>query len=238
MIYHAAPQGSQAWLDARKGVITASRFKDCRARLKGGQPDKKCIGYAQDTARQRVGGTVPEVYVNAAMRFGSEQEPLARMAYEHRTGYLVEEVGFMTTDDRMFGVSLDGAIDDDGILEVKTLVSSDTLFTALGGDISAYIDQCNGALWLTGRKWVDLVLWAPDLKDIGAHLTIIRINRDEEAIQALEDDLVKFAAMVNEYEALLRRVASAPAIAAAPAIAVPAAPAPAADWRAEFRQTA
>lgn len=206
MIYYADPQGSPEWLESRKGVITGSRFKDCRARLKSGAPDKKCIGYAQDTARQRVGGAVQEVYVNSAMRFGSEQEAFARMAYEERTGYLVEEVGFMTTDDRMFGVSLDGAIDDDGILEVKTLVSSDTLFTALGGDISAYIDQCIGALWLTGRKWVDLVLWAPDLRSIGAHLTIIRINRDEEAIQALEDDLMTFADMVNEYEALLRRL--------------------------------
>lgn len=228
MIYHADPQGSDAWLAARKGVITASRFKDCRERLKGGAPGKKCIGYAQDTARERVGGKAPGVFVNAAMRFGTEQEPEARRAYEIRTGHLVDEVGFFTTDDRMFGVSVDGLIDDDGILEVKTMVSSDTLFTALGGDISAYIDQCNGALWLTGRKWVDLVLWAPDLKDIGAHLTIIRIERDEEAIQALEDDLMKFAAMVAEYEALLRRVAAP----AAPA------PAPVADWRAEFTQAA
>lgn len=225
MIYHNDPQGSALWLESRKAVITASRFKDCRAKLKSGAPDKKCIAYAQDTARQRVGGTVPEVYVNAAMRFGSEQEPLARMAYEQKTGYLVEEVGFMTTDDRMFGVSLDGVIDDDGILEIKTMVSSDTLFTALGGDISAYTCQVYGGLWLTGRKWADLVLWAPDLRDIGAHLTIIRIERDEEAIQALEDDLMKFAAMVSDYESMLRRVAASNAAPAAPAN----------DWRAEFK---
>lgn len=204
MIYYDHPQGSQEWLDARRGVITASRFKDCRERLKSGAPDKKCIGYAQDVARERVGGKAGEVYVNAAMRFGSEQEQFARMAYEFKTGYLVEEVGFYITDDSLFGVSVDGLIGDDGILEVKTMVSSATLFTAFGGDISAYLDQCKGAMWLTGRKWVDLVLWAPDLEPIGRHLTIIRIERDEEEIQALEDDLMTFAKMVEQYEAILK----------------------------------
>lgn len=204
MIYYDHPQGSQEWLAARRGVITASRFKDCRERLKSGLPGKKCIGYAQDVARERVGGKVAEIYVNAAMRFGSEQEAFARQAYEVRTGYLVEEVGFYTTDDSLFGVSVDGLIDDDGILEVKTMVSSDTLFTALGGDISAYMDQCLGAMWLTGRKWVDLVLWAPDLEPIGRHLTIVRISRNEETIQALEDDLMLFAKMVEANEEILR----------------------------------
>jgi len=204
MIYYDHPQGSQEWLDARKGVITASRFKDARSRLKGGAPDKKCIGYAQDVARERVGGKAGEVYVNAAMRFGSEQEAFARIAYEAETGYLVNEVGFYTTDDRLFGVSVDGLIDDDGILEVKTMVSSDTLFTAFSGDISAYTDQILGAMWLTGRKWCDLVLWAPDLERIGRHLTIVRITRGEEKIQALEDDLLLFAAMVSANETILR----------------------------------
>lgn len=231
MIYHDFEQGSAQWLEARRGVITASRFKDCRGRLKGGDPDKKCIGYAQDVARERVGGRAPEVFANAAMRFGTEQEPEARRAYEIQTHNLVEEVGFFTTDDRLFGVSVDGLIDQDGILEVKTMVSSDTLFTALGGDISAYIDQINGALWLTGRKWCDLVLWAPDLQAIGRHLTIRRIVRDEAAIQLLEDDLLLFAAMVEKNEALLRGPGAAPAEtqgSAAPA-------APAADWRQKFK---
>lgn len=204
MIYHDHPQGSDAWLEARRGVITASRFKDCRARLKNGDPDKKCILYAQDVARERVGGKAPGAFVNGAMRFGTEQEPLARMAYESATGTMVDEVGFYTTDDRLFGVSVDGLVNHDGIIEIKTLVSSDTLFTALGGDISAYIDQINGALWLLGRKWVDLVLWAPDLKPINRHLTIRRITRDEEAIQALEDDLLCFARMVDANETILR----------------------------------
>jgi len=76
------------------------------------------------------------------------------------------------------------------------------------GDISEYIDQCNGAMWLLGRKWVDLVLWAPDLEPIGRHLTIRRIDRDDNAIEELEADLMEFERMVTTYETLLKKEAA------------------------------
>ena len=220
MILYNDPQGSEEWLASRRGVITGSRFKDCRdfkqptaaqkkEGIERGDPTKDQIVYAMDVARERVGGTAPSKFVNAAMRTGTTEEPFARQHYEAHTGYLVEEVGFITTDDRLFGVSVDGLIDDDGIVEIKTMVSSDTLFTAVvRGDISAYIDQCNGAMWLLGRCWVDLVLWAPDLESIGRHLTIIRIDRDDNAINALETDLMAFAARVQENERMLRQIAA------------------------------
>jgi len=208
-IIHTAPQGSQEWLDSRRGVITGSRFKDARSRLKAGGPSKDCLKYAMDVARERVGGRAPEVFANAAMRTGTEQEPFARAAYEAKTGNFVDEAGFITTGDGLFGVSVDGLVDDDGIIEIKTMVSSDTLFTAVvDGDISAYTDQCNGAMWLLGRKWVDLVLWAPDLEPIGRHLTIIRIERDDDAIEELEGDLMAFERMVSKYENLLKKEAA------------------------------
>lgn len=220
MIFYNDPQGSEAWLENRRGVITASRFKDCRdykaptaADKKDGKtrgaPSAKLLGYAFDTARERVGGRAPAKFQNAAMRTGSEQETFARLAYESLTGELVEETGFFTTDDRLFGVSVDGLIGDDGVIEIKTMVSSETLFKAVvDGDISDYTDQCNGAMWLLGRKWVDLVLWAPDLEPIGRHLTIIRINRNDEAIAALEADLMQFAALVSTHEANLLKKAA------------------------------
>lgn len=201
MIHHQHEQGSPEWLAARRGVVTGSRFKDARDKLKGGQPSKACIAYARDLARERCGGTAPSKFQNAAMRTGTEQEPLARLAYEARTGNLVEEVGFFTTEDGVFGLSPDGLIDDDGVLEIKTMVSSDTLFTAAAeGDVSAYTDQCLGYLWLLGRQWVDLVLWIPDLH----HMAITRIHRDEDAIEALESDLIAFTDLVKQNEATLR----------------------------------
>lgn len=200
MIHYTDPQGSEAWLAARRGVITASRFKDCRDRLKNGNPSKVCELYAMDVARERLGGMAAQKFQNAAMRMGTEQEPLARMAYESSTGEIVQEAGFITTDDRLFGASVDGFVGDHGIVEIKTLVSSDTLFTVVSGDISAYVDQCNGALWLLNRQWVDLVLWVPDMRKF----TVQRIERDEAVIEALEADLMAFAGMVSKHEETLR----------------------------------
>lgn len=228
MIHHTHEQGSDAWKAARKGCITGSRFKDARDRLadkpektdkktgevtpaQRGAPSAKQLAYAMDTARERLGGTVPPVYQNAAMRTGTIQEPEARIAYEALTGNLVQEVGFITTDDGLFGLSPDGLIDADGVLEIKTMVSSATLFQAVAdGDISEYIDQCNGYLWLLGRQWVDLCLWAPDLEALGLQLTIIRITRDEAAIDALEADLMAFAKLVQSYELKLRSKVAKP----------------------------
>lgn len=201
IIHHLHAQGSQAWLDARRGCITGSNFRIAREKLKTGQPSKAALDYARDLARERVGGRAPSKFQTSAMRAGTEQEPLARRAYELRTGYLVDEVGFFATEDGAFGCSPDGLVDEDGVVEIKTMVSSDTLFTAVAdGDLSAYRDQCLGYLWLLGRQWVDLVLWTPDLQ----HLAVHRIERDEDAIEALEADLMTFAELVGEYEARLR----------------------------------
>ena len=203
MPWKQVEQGSEAWLESRRGVITGSRFKDARDRLKSGAPSKACLDYARDLARERCGGVAPAKFQNAAMRTGVEQEPVARAMYEARTGYMVDEFGFYMTDDGLFGLSPDGLIDADGVVEIKTMVSSDTLFTAVAdGDLSAYMDQCLGYLWLLGRKWVDLVLWAPDLD----HMVIHRIERNEDAIEKLEADMVAFAAIVAANEKALRAV--------------------------------
>jgi hypothetical protein len=135
-----------------------------------------------------------------------EQEPVARAMYEAETGYMVDEAGFFLSDDDNFGLSPDGLIDEDGVLEIKTMVSSETLFTAVvDGDISAYRDQCLGYLWLLGRQWVDLVLWAPDLEAAGRKgLHIVRITRNEDDIEKLEADLMAFAVLVQDNEEKLR----------------------------------
>lgn len=206
MIHHSDLQGSDEWLAARRGVITGSRFKDARDVLKSGKPSDKQLGYARDIARERVGGLVPSTFANAAMRMGTEQEPIAKLNYEEETGALVHSAGFITTDDARFGVSVDGLVGEDGVIEIKTMVSSNTLFKAIvEEDHSDYIDQCNGAMWLLGRKWTDLILWAPDLADAGRRgLHIVRITRDDEVIEQLEADLMRFAVLVEELETKLR----------------------------------
>ena len=99
----------------------------------------------------------------------------------------------------MYGsVSVDGFIDEDGIAEYKAMVSSNTLFDAFAepDDMAAaaeYIDQCDMSMWLTGRKYVKLCLWAPDLQAI----RIIHLARDDDRIELLERDLLQFKARVD-----------------------------------------
>ena len=210
--FHDAPQGSDAWFAVRKGRITGSKFKDARDRIKNGNPSSKCTLYAQDVARERMGGTAAGVFQNAAMRFGQEQEPFARMAYETTTGYMVQEVGFAATDCGMFGLSPDGLIGTDGVLEIKTIVGSDNLFkTVIEEDYSAYIDQCLGYLLFLDRQWVDLCMWAPDLEAAGLGLVIHRIERGDNLlrIEELSKDLDAFAATVRKLESQLRNKARA-----------------------------
>lgn len=248
IIFDTSPQGSESWLAIRCGAITGSRAKDARdflaptaadkkAGITRGAPSKAQLTYAMDLAREREGGKVPQTYVNAAMKIGTAEEPVARDLFEVVDGYLVEQAGFAYTADRKFGASVDGLLNlggpptEDGIWECKTMVSSATLFKAMVfGDISEYRDQCLFEMWLLGRKFVLLSLWCPDLQK----LHTIRIERDEEELQALEDDLMAFERRVTEYQAALRKVLgreplqiAAPAAEPAPWDAQPAAATPA-----------
>lgn len=200
--FDTSPQGSEAWLAARKGRITGSRFRDALDRTAKGAMTAKANLYALDTARERFGGSAAPVFVNAAMRTGTEQEPIARAEYEAETGAVVIEAGFAYTDDGRFGCSVDGLVGADGMVEIKTMVSSDTLFTAMvEGDHSAYMDQINGSMWLLDRKWCDLILWAPDLP-LG-RMQITRVERDEAAIARLSSALLEFDALVESHFARL-----------------------------------
>jgi YqaJ-like viral recombinase domain len=208
MIHHQFEQGSESWLAARRGLITGSMLKIARDRLKNGDPSKQCKQYAMDLARERCGGKSPDKFQSYHMRVGSEQEATARAAYEAATGNLVEGVGFFADEMGQFGCSPDGLIGSDGVLEIKCMVSSDTLFTAVvDSDVSEYMDQCLGYLWMLGRDWVDLVLWAPDLE----HITIKRITKADHTkhIESLEKDLLAFAQTVRLAESKLRKALKA-----------------------------
>lgn len=216
-------QGSAEWLESRRGAITGSKFKDARSRLADkaekvdkktgeitpavrGAPSAKARLYAYGTARVRCGGKDNEVFQSRPMQVGREQESLACAAYEAVRNVLVEPVGFYRTIDGLFGVSPDGLIGDDGVLEIKTMVSSETFYDAVvNNETSEFLDQCNGYLWLLGRKWVDLVLWAPDMADVGLDMVVHRIHRNEENIEALEFDLMAFNGLVNGYESGIRK---------------------------------
>lgn len=210
MILHTAPQGSPEWHAARAGVITASMFATCRHKLKSGPSKGEFAAAAGDyafrLAVERISGQpLDEGFETWAMRRGHELEPAARLEHELAIGVVVQPAGFVTTDDNLFGASADGLIGEDGGAEYKCLVDPSRLRRVLiSGDISEFMDQIQGGMWITGRTWWDFCLYCPALESIGLQLWHRRVERDDNYIDQMEMDLIAFERLVTENETELR----------------------------------
>lgn len=184
-----------------KAKPTSSAIDRALSGEKVGEPSEGAKSYARRLALERICGTVlSDDFETWAMRRGRELEPDARRAHEIRAGVMVEPCGLVLTDDRLFGASADGLIDDDGGSEYKCLVSPDEIFNVWAGSISEFIDQMQGGMWITGRKWWDFGMYCPALAPIGRELYLKRIPRDEAYIEALEADLIEFNQIVEQYK--------------------------------------
>ena len=210
MIIYDHPQGSAEWLASRAGVITASKFVEARKRLKSG-PKKggfteAAEDYAFRVAVERISGApLDEGFSTWAMKRGNELEPEARAWVEVKLGIFVDTAGFVTTDDEKFGASADGFIDKDGGLEIKCLVDPGRIRNViLSDDISEFMDQIQGGMWLTGRKWWQFALFCPALEKVGLQLYTKRVDRDDDYINEMELDLLEFERVVSKYEQTLR----------------------------------
>lgn len=200
-------QGTEEWLKARTGVITASNFSECRKILSSGknkgQHSAKAKEYAFRLAMERISGELlsEDKFETWEMRRGHELEPEARILHEERKEILVTQTGFISTDDSIYGASVDGLIDDDGISEYKCFVSPSSLMPIiLNNDISDCIDQVQGGLWLAQRQWAHFVLYCPALKSVNRELIVFEKERDNKYIEELESDLKKFNILVEDYK--------------------------------------
>lgn len=198
-------QRSDEWLRARLGHATGSRFKDVMARLKSGAPAKARQDYALELATERITGLMADNFVSAAMKWGTEQEEAARTAYIAVTGSWVEETGFIRHREIAAGVSPDGLVDDNGMIEIKCPFNSNNhVVTMLEGMPDDHMPQVQGQMWITGRAWNDFCSFDPRMPE---HLRLYRqrINRDDGYIQRLESEVRNFLAEVDEITAKLMR---------------------------------
>lgn len=214
MIVYQCAQGSPEWHASRAGCITASMFETARAKLKTGankgQPTAAALDYAFKLAVERISGEpLDQGFETWSMRRGHELEPDARMEHEMQTGLIVQEAGFVTTDDGAFGCSADGLVGEDGGAEYKCFVAPEKLRSFhIDNDASDVFDQVQGCMWVTGRAWWHIGLYCPALKPVGKQLWWREFKRDDDYIEAMESDLWAFKLLVDGYEEKLRTKAA------------------------------
>ncbi len=173
-----------------------------------GTPSPGSERLAATLAMERITGQpYGDTFETFALRRGKEQEQFARMRYEERFGVIVDEQGVILTDDRLFGASVDGLVGYEGGMECKVPIDLNKVIAILRtGDLSEYKHQIQGCMWITGRKWWDFIMGVPDLAVLnnGNDLYVQRVYRDDEFINQMELDLLKFAGRVKQLETFFR----------------------------------
>ena len=184
-------QRTDEWFAARLGKVTASRVADVIAKTKTGYGAGRA-NYMADLVVERLTGKKAQGFTNAAMEWGTEQEPHARAAYSAKTGIMVEEVGFIDHPTvAMSGASPDGFAEE-GLIEVKCPNSSTMLEYILDGKPpQKYITQMQWQMACTGRPFCDFVSFDPRLPE-RLQLLVVRIPRDDDYIKMLEQEVTIF----------------------------------------------
>ena len=190
-------QRTDEWFAARAGKVTASRINDVLATVKSGE-SAACANYRAELVAERLTGRVAESFQSAAMKWGTETEPLARAAYEAETGNFVTEDGLIDHPSiPMTGASPDGLVDDDGLIEIKCPNTATHIAWIRAGIVPS--EHRNQMLWqmaCTGRKWDDFVSFDPRMPP-ELRIFIVRLDRDETAIADIEKRVVEFLATVD-----------------------------------------
>jgi putative phage-type endonuclease len=191
-------QGSPEWFEQRMGRATASRIADIIAKTKSGYSTSR-ENYCVELALERITGNRQEFYTNDAMKWGTETEPLARAAYEARTGAIVDEVAMVPHPTiAMAGASPDGCIDHDGLIEIKCPNSATHMKTLLSKKPDGkYITQMTWQMACTGRQWCDFASFDPRFPE-HLQLFVTRIQRDDSAIAAMESEVIAFLKEVDQ----------------------------------------
>lgn len=191
-------QRSDEWFAARCGKATGSRIADIVAKTKSGYSASRA-NYMAQLVVERMTGKVAESFSNAAMDWGTEQEPYARAAYEAHSGVLVDEVGMVDHPTvAMSGASPDGLVGEDGLVEIKCPTTATHIETLMEKAApKKYIDQMQWQMACTGRKWCDFVSFDPRMPQ-GLQLFVKRVERDDEYIAELESEVAAFLQEVSD----------------------------------------
>jgi hypothetical protein len=199
-VFHDAfDQGSEQWLQARCGLLTASEMKlIVTPTFKPASNDKE-RGHLYELLAQRITGHVEPQYISDDMLRGHEDELKARALYaEHYAP--VHQVGFVTNDRWGFkiGYSPDALVGDHGLIECKSRRQKYQVQTvieiAATGTIPAdYLIQCQTGLLVSERQWCDFISYSA-----GLPMVVIRVYPMPELQDAIIAAATAFEARLSE----------------------------------------
>lgn len=182
-------QNTPEWFEARRGIVTASRFADVLAKGQGITRRK----YMLTLAGEAITGECAESFSNAHTERGHIMESEARDMYAFTNDVEPLSVGFMRRG--RVGASPDSLVGDDGLLEIKTKLPHLQLDVLDKGKLpSEHVAQVQGQLWISGRAWCDFVSYWPRLP-----LFCIRVERDEAYMASLQQAVDDFIGELDSY---------------------------------------
>lgn len=202
------PQGSPEWLQARVGLVTASRVADVVAKTKSGPSASRQNYLGELVAELLTGQSAESPFTNDDMRRGIELEPHARFAYELMTNTIVNTVGLVLHPSLRAGASPDGLVGEAGLLEIKcprTHVHIE--YIEAGKPPAKYVPQMAWQCICTGREWCDFASYDPRMPE-RLRLFVVRYTPDFGYLKELEAEVSAFIAEVEAKVQMLERKAA------------------------------
>jgi putative phage-type endonuclease len=192
-------QGTAEWLQMRVGIVTGSRVADVMAKLKRKDGEAATRqNYKSELVCETLTGLSVEHFISKEMQWGMENEIFARNAYEIEVG-AIEPVGFaLHARIPRFGASPDGLVGTDGLVEFKCPNTATHIDYIMAGVVPAeYHWQMLAEMACAERAWCDFVSFDPRLPK-KLQLFVRRFERDDARIGAMEAEIEKFLAEVDE----------------------------------------
>jgi hypothetical protein len=195
VLHHDLQQGSQEWLDARRGLLTASEMSRIITPKLKVADNVDSRSHVYEIAAQRIAGWVEEGFTSYKMMRGHEEEIDARDHY--RKHYApVEHVGFITNDRWGFtlGYSPDGLVGEIGLIEAKSRDPKFQVETIVKGEIpSEHLIQVQSGLLISEREWCHFLSYSG-----GLPMDLIPAEPIPEFQEAIVEAATSFEARVAE----------------------------------------
>jgi hypothetical protein len=195
--YRDLVQGTDEWLAARLGLITASEMKLVLTPTLKPANNEKTRQHVYELAAQRISRFVEPRFVGDDMLRGTDDEIEARRIYNEHIAP-IQTVGFITNDRWGFtlGYSPDALVGNDGLIEIKSRLQKYQVQTiaenVLEGTIPPeYVLQAQTGLLVSERDWLDFVSYSN-----GLPMAVIRVWPNEAVQDAILEACAAFEAQI------------------------------------------